>query len=143
MATLTERLTELAKLESQVRMEKPNSVVYAQKSGTKDVSMKWQIGGNFANVKKVARQPLQIYKGKEFLKNINKNRETVKSQMVNPTRAVKIPNKDVKPSTNQFIKKYFGMILMGGKLGDNEESGKIQKLEEMKLNKLTFLQREV
>jgi hypothetical protein len=143
MATLTERLIELDKIENTVKRDKPTSVVYAQRSGSKDITTKWQIGGKFSNIKKVARQPLQIYAGEEFLKNINKNRETIKSQFVNPTRMPKIENKDVRTATNEFINKYLGMVLMGGTVGKFEESGKIQKIEEMKLNKMTFLQEDI
>ncbi len=140
--TTTEKLIALDAKEQKVVRDKPLSVVYPTRSGTKDLKTKYNIGGNFTNLKKVARQPLQIYQGKEFLKNINKGKDLVKSSFVNPTRVPKIDNTDTKPVMTQGVKKVYGMILMGGK-GIEYAEGFIQKLEEMKLNKMTFLQEDV
>ncbi len=142
MATISERLTALDKEQQKIVKDKPSSVVYPVRSGTKDIKTQWTIGGNFKNIKKVARQPLQIYKGKEFLKNINKGKDIVKSSFVNPTRVPKIANKDTKPVMTTGVEKVYGMVLMGGR-GVAYAAGKIMKLEEMKLNKMTFLSEDV
>ncbi len=90
----------------------------------------------------MARQPLQIYQGKEFLKNINKGKDIVKSSFVNIMKVPKIANTDTKTETSKINRKPFGMILMGGAMTDHA-AGNIMKLEEMKLNKLTFLEADV
>ncbi len=142
MTTISEKLIALDKLEQKVVRDKPSSVVYPVRSGTKDVKLQWQTGGNFKNIKKVARQPLQIFQGKEFLKNVNKNRDVIKSSIISSARMPKIMNTDVKPVMMAGVKKVYGLILMGG-AGVEHVSGNIQKLEEMKLNKMTFLEKDV
>lgn len=136
MATITERLLELDKIKEVNTLQK-TSVVYPVRSGTKDVSTKFTIGGRFT-AKKVARNPIPIFNGEEFLKNVNKQVQTITSGIVKVQTRPKIKNLDQKDSIEITPMRYIGLEGQGAK-GTTWASGQIKKLQEMKLTALTFM----
>jgi len=137
MVTLTERLLELDKAKEVVKTEK-TSVVYPVRSGTKNIGIKFNIGGRFAANKKVARNPIPIFNGTEFLKNVNKKVETITSGIVKVQVRPKIKNLDQKDNIELIPSRYIGLESMGG-VGSRWANGEIRKLQEMKITALTFL----
>jgi len=139
MATLTERLLELDKQKEVTKLQK-TSVVYPVRSGSKNITTKFVIGGNF-KAKKVARNPIPIFNGEEFLKNVNKKVQTIASGIVKVQTRPKIPNRDTKNYIEIAPSRYIGLEGQGAK-GTVWAAGTIQKLNEMKLVAMTFLEGE-
>lgn len=137
MTTLTERLLELDK-EKEVNTLQRTSVVYPVRSGTKNLPVKFQIGGKALYPKKVARNPIPIFNGTEFLKNVNKKVQNITSNFVKVQVRSKIVNLDTKDDHDFKPTRYIGMEHFGG-VGTAWQAGKEQKLQEMKLTAMTFM----
>lgn len=138
MTTLTERLLALDK-NKEVNTLQRTSVVYPVRSGTKNIPHKFEIGGNFASIgKKVPRNPIPLFNGEEFLKNVNKKVQTITSGIVKVQVRPKLPNKEVKDEIELVPSRYIGLEGQGA-VGTPWAAGRVKKQEEMKLISVPFL----
>ena len=142
MATLTESLANLEKQETEPVKLNPSKFVYNVQSGTKDVKVKWIVGGRAVN-RKVYRNPMPIFgiaeKSFESPKAAT-SRKVDRERPVNASEGVvniqvepRTYNRDVKPE-NAVTQIVYGLHKLGG-TGTDFAEAHVQKIEELKLLK--------
>ena len=143
MPTLSEALGNLEKEKQDQVTLNSSKMVYSVPSGTKDVNVKFTIGGRAFKQKKVYRNPKPIFGMSEASFESPEAATSGKIEhekpidaaqgIVNIAMQTKIKNTDTKPE-RAFNKTVYGLHRMGG-AGTDFAEAHIQKIEELKLLK--------